>query len=204
MQMMRQSILRPIPELEEAAVLLNAAAMALVAGQRQVASELIVKANMPEIMAYAKRAVGPLTAEVHRVIKRPKCLPTAERDPVRMPGLREQTTIFARDGWRCRFCGIKVICKSARSVITRTFAIEANWTSAEFQRHSALYALASSLDHVNPHGRGGKNEQKNYVTSCYCCQFGRGEWTIEEAELEDPRLRNPVVDEWDGLRRLVG
>jgi 5-methylcytosine-specific restriction endonuclease McrA len=111
-----------------------------------------------------------------------------------MPSRREQASIFARDGWPCRFCGTKVICKLARSVITRAFAIEANWTSAELQQHSALYALASSLDHVIPHGRRGKNEHQNYVTACYCCQFGRGEWTIEEAELEDPRHRQPVVD----------
>ncbi len=63
--------------------------------------------------------------------------------------------------------------------------------------------MASSLDHVVPHGRGGKNEDSNFVTACYCCQFGRGEWTLEEAELEDPRLREPVRDGWDGLSRLV-
>ena len=176
---MRHSILTPIPELEEAALLLDAAANAIIAGKTHLAAALIRQADIPEIMVYAKR------------------------DPLRMPSQREQRTIFSRDGWRCRFCGTKVICKLARSLITRVFAIESNWTSAEFQRHSALYALASSLDHVIPHGRGGKNEYENYVTSCYCCQFGRGEWTIEEAELEDPRSRAPLVNGWDGLARLV-
>ena len=200
---MRHSILTPIPELEEAALLLDAAANAIIAGKTHLAAALIRQADIPEIMVYAKRAVGPLSVDVHRVLRRPKCLPKAERDPLRMPSQREQRTIFSRDGWLCRFCGTKVICKLARSLITRVFAIESNWTSAEFQRHSALYALASSLDHVIPHGRGGKNEYENYVTSCYCCQFGRGEWTIEEAELEDPRSRAPLVNGWDGLARLV-
>ena len=100
---MRLSILRPIPQLDEAATLLDSAAAALIAGHKHLASELIREANMPEIMVYAKKAVGPLTAEVHRVLKRPKCLPQAERDPARMPSVREQTAIFARDGWRCRF-----------------------------------------------------------------------------------------------------
>ena len=200
---MRHSILKPIPELEVAAQLLDAAATAIISGEMQIAAELIKQANMPEIMTYAKRAVGPLSFEVHRVLKRPKCLPRSERDPTRMPSAREQLNIFLRDGWRCRFCGTKVICKSARNVITRTFALETNWKSTEFQRHSALYAMASSLDHVEPHGRGGKNQFENFVTSCYCCQFGRGEWTIEEAELADPRCRPPLVDDWDGLTRLV-
>lgn len=199
---MRQSILSPIRELELAAQILDSAANAMLIGRMDIASGLVIQANIPEIRAYAVKAVGPLSAEVHRFLNRPKCLPKRERDPTRMPSQREQVAIFARDGWRCRFCGIKVICKQARSAITRAFTIESNWTSSEFQRHSALYAMASSLDHVVPHGRGGKNHDDNFVTACYCCQFGRGEWTIEEAELYDPRLRRPIVDGWDGLSRL--
>jgi hypothetical protein len=45
----------PIPELEEAAKLLDAAATAIVRGQKHLASELIGKANIPEIMVYAKK-----------------------------------------------------------------------------------------------------------------------------------------------------
>jgi len=29
----------------------------------------------------------------------------------------------------------------------------------------------------------------NFVTACYCCQFGRGEWTLEEIEIENPLNR---------------
>lgn len=200
---MRRSILTPIPELDLAAKLLDAAASAIMTNRLLLSGELIQRANIPEIMAYAKRAVGPLSVEVHKITKRPKCLSRSERDPTRMPGVRAQADIFSRDGWRCRFCGVKVICKSARALLRQMFARESNWVSLEFQRHSALYAMASSLDHVVPHGRGGKNEEGNFVTACYCCQFGRGEWTLEESELEDPRTRGPVVDEWDGLSRLV-
>lgn len=200
---MRNSILTPVPELDLAAKLLDAAATALLIDRKALAAELIRQANIPEIMDYARRAVGPLSEEVHRVLQRPKCLPKGERDPTRMPGQRAQAEIFARDGWRCRFCGIKVICKLARTVLTRTFPVETNWGSREFQRHSALYAIASSLDHVVPHGRGGENKYDNFVTACYCCQFGRGEWTIAEAELHHPKTREPIVDGWDGLSRLV-
>jgi 5-methylcytosine-specific restriction endonuclease McrA len=74
---------------------------------------------------------------------------------------------------------------------------------AEYQRHAALYAMASSLDHIVPHGgRGGRLAYDNFVTACYCCQFGRGEWTLEESGLNNPMLRSPVVDAWDGLSRL--
>jgi 5-methylcytosine-specific restriction endonuclease McrA len=199
----RHSILVPIPELDLAAKLLDASASAMLACRLPLAASLLVQADLPEIMKYARRAVGPLSIEVHKTIKRPKCLPHCDRHPIRMPDVISQRAIFKRDGWRCRFCGTKVICKEARAVVTNAFVIEARWTSKEYQRHSALYALASSLDHVVPHGRGGKNEESNFVTSCYCCQFGRGEWTLEEAELYDPRLREPVRDGWDGLSRLA-
>ena len=201
---MRQSLLPPIPELDLAARLMDVAAHALLADRVTLAGELLAKSDFPEITDYAIRIVGKLSEEVHRHIRRPKCLPTSERDPTRMPSRPDQDAIFASDGWRCRFCGVKVICKSARSILTRIFATEAHWTSREFQRHSALHAMASSLDHVVPHGRGGKNEPSNFVTTCYCCQFGRGEWRIEEMQLSDPRERAPVVDSWDGLTRIVG
>jgi hypothetical protein len=169
-----------------------------------LAGDLIEAANLPEIMEYAISIVGKMSIDVHRQVKRPKCLPLSERDLTRMPSRSEQDAIFLRDGWRCRFCGVKVICKSARTVITRCFPISAHWPRLEFERHSALYALASSLDHVEPHGRGGKNDASNFVTACYCCQFGRGEWTLTEVEVENPLVHDPVIDAWDGLTRLRG
>ena len=153
-------------------------------------------------MAYAVSIVGKMSVNVHRQVKRPKCLPPPERDLTRMPSKAEQDEIFSRDGWRCRLCGVKVICKTARSILTKIFPIETHWTGPEFQRHSSLYALASSLDHIEPHGRGGKNDSANFVTACYCCQFGRGEWTLAEVEIFNPLVREPVVDAWDGLTRL--
>jgi 5-methylcytosine-specific restriction endonuclease McrA len=201
---MRQSLLPPIPHLHLAAKLLDAAADALLKGHHDEARSLVLQSDIPEIGTYSKRLLATMTVEVHRQVRRPKCRSKAERDPARMPTKKEQVAIFCRDGWRCRFCGAMVICKSARSVLTRTFPSETRWLGPEFQRHSALYALASSLDHIVPHSRGGKHEYSNFITACYCCQFGRGEWTLEESQLLDPRDRPPIVDSWDGLRRLVG
>src|SRR3990167_6202408 len=102
---MRNSLRTPIPEIELAAKLLDAAGDALVSGRRELASQLLDAANIPEIMEYAISIVGKMSVEVHRQTKRPKCLPVAERDPARMPPGSVQDSIFARDGWRCRFCG---------------------------------------------------------------------------------------------------
>ena len=200
---MRLSLLVPIPEFEVAAKLLDAAVEALMHSRKELARDLIVSADIPEINQYAISVVGKLSIEVHRQIKRPKCLPKEQRDATRMPSPSKEQAIFVRDNWHCRFCGVKVISKPARSILTKTFPDETRWIGGEFQRHYALYAMASSLDHVEPHGRGGKNEDSNFVTACYCCQFGRGEWTLEEMGLLDPRDRPPIVDSWDGLSRLT-
>lgn len=199
---MRRCLLQPIPELSLAAKFLDAAADALIQGKRQLAAELIVQADDPVIMDYTIRLVGKMSEEVHGRTKRPKCLPKNERHPTRMPTKKVQEAIFAHDGWRCRFCGSKVISRRARLTLIHHFPDEAHWVVKEFDRHSALYAMAASLDHVEPHGRGGTNETENFITACYCCQFGRGEWTLEEMELEDPRNFEPVIDEWDGLSML--
>jgi 5-methylcytosine-specific restriction endonuclease McrA len=200
---LRRSLQNPIAELELAASLLDCAVAALMLGHRAIAAELIARANLPDIRMYAIRSVGPMSTEVHRQVRRPMCIPREERDPRRMPNRTHENEIFARDGWRCRFCGIRVISRSARAVLCREFPVESSWTRREFERHSALYAMAASLDHVIPHGRGGPNEVGNFVTACYCCQFGRGEWLIEEVELEDPRGRPAGTDEWDGLTRVL-
>lgn len=200
---MRHSLLPPIAEFETAARLLDAAADALLQSHFLAAREFIEQANIPEISAYANRLVGKMTPEVHRNTHRPQCLPKKERDLTRMPTDNEQNAIFQRDGWRCRFCNIRVINKKARRVLCKTFSIDSNWTSLRLQRHSSLYAMASSLDHVHPHGRGGRNTVENFVTACYCCQFGRGEWTLSEVEISDPRERPPIIDSWDGLSRII-
>lgn len=201
---MRRCLLEPIPELEVASTFLDAAADALLLKNTELASEFIRKADIPDIMDYTIRLVGKMTEEIHRQTKRPKCLPKFERDPVRMPTPSEQKRIFSEDGWRCRFCGTKVISKKSRNILAELFPDETRWEAKDYQRHPALYAMAASLDHVVPHGRGGKNERFNFVTACFCCQFGRGEWMLEESELLDPRNYAPIVDGWDGLSRIEG
>lgn len=200
--LMRRCFLEPIPELSLAAGLLGASADALLSGNRPEASRYLVEADIPEIMEYTIRIVGPLSLEIHRQTKRPKALSKDQRDPRRMPTQKVQEEIFERDGWRCCFCGVRVISRKARAILIGQFPAETHWLLQEFERHSALYALGVSLDHVHPHSRGGTNDNNNFVTSCYCCQFGRGEWTLEESELIDPRMFEPIVDRWDGLKRL--
>lgn len=199
---MRQCLLEPTKKHAEAAGLLASAADALLSGDQISAAQLLVLADFPSVNQHVLRLVSKLTPEVHRSTRRPVPIRKDERDPTRMPPLSVEWQIYERDGWRCRFCGMKVISRKARGVFVSLFPKETRWEAPEFERHFALYALASSLDHVVPHSRGGVNWEDNFVTACYGCQFGRGEWTLDEVEIEDPRLRPPIVDGWDGLIRI--
>ena len=197
---MRRCLIEPNPELDLAAKVLDAAADALLIGNLELASKLVICADMKEIMERAVRMVGALSVEVHRQVHRPAVLPPAERESLRMPATGTEQYIFNRDGWRCRFCSIKVISRPARNAVARIFPNETRWNLKEFVRHSALYAMAASLDHVVPHSRGGTNQIENLVTACYCCQFGRGEWTLKEAELYDPGTSSPLPISGTDLR----
>jgi hypothetical protein len=197
----RQCLLQPPRELDLAAKLLDAAADALLSGRRQLARELVAQsASFPEILDYVCKLVGPMTKDVHRWVGIPKSDTSAKAG---MPPRAVELQVYNDDGWRCRFCGIRVVSREARSVLSRAFELGSEWTSNAKQKHSALYAMGSSLDHILPRSRRGDNERANLVTACYGCQFGRGSCTLEEVELTDPRERPAVRDSWDGLTRLL-
>jgi 5-methylcytosine-specific restriction endonuclease McrA len=59
--------------------------------------------------------------------------------------------VYARDGWRCCYCGEK------------------------FPTHDLTY------DHVVPRSKGGKTRWQNIVTSCSPCNGKKGDRTPEEA-----------------------
>lgn len=200
--MVRRCLLEPVPEFEIATDYLSESADALLRDDLVTAQERLVQADISEIMAFTIKVVGPLSTEVHRNTKLPKLVPKEERIAQRMPSSRKRSEIYERDGWRCRFCEIRVISTKARATFRKLFPVETRWDGPEYERHAPLYAAAVSLDHVVPHSRGGNNDEANLVTACFCCQHGRGQWLLDEMELSDPRERPPIVDDWDGLSRI--
>jgi hypothetical protein len=199
----RTCLLAPLPEHEQAADLLSGAADAIIAGEVEAARELLRLADMPVLFEYAKRRMGPEEPEVlrRRIVDAPR-VKTA-KVLARMPAAAETVTLHARDGWRCRFCGCRVVSGRARGAIRRCLPEALSWSKSEGY-HGAFLALTASVDHVVPHSAGGGNDVENLVTACWACQFGRGAYTIEEVGLFDPRDRSPVVDGWDGLTRVIG
>ena len=198
----RRCFLTPIPQLSTAADLLASAADRLLEGDAPNARQLVAEADMPVIGAYTALVTGAVNPLVHWQSAMPTGGVGLERSAQRMPSSSAERAIYVRDGWRCRYCGTRAIDRIMRARLHRCLPDVARWGARNADKHTALAALSASLDHIVPHSRGGTNDEPNLVTACNACQFGRGQWTLDEVGFWDPREYPPVLDEWDGLTRL--
>jgi 5-methylcytosine-specific restriction endonuclease McrA len=63
-----------------------------------------------------------------------------------------------------------------------------------------VLAFRANVDHVVPWTLGGRTDMENLVSACWCCNYGKSSYTLEQIGLDDPRLRpTPESDGWDGL-----
>jgi hypothetical protein len=199
----RRCFVAPIPELDEAAALLSAATDALLAGNHDLARDLIGQADMPIVHAYASRVMGKVDIDIHRYRLVEGVSTMRRRAAQRMPTALMEAEICERDGYRCRFCGCRVVIKAARALMDRLVPGAIRWGAASGARHAAFFALTATIDHLVPHARGGDNSPGNLLTTCQPCNFGKGDWLVDEIGLFDPSSRPPVVDAWDGLARIA-
>jgi len=101
--------------------------------------------------------------------------------------------ILKRDNFRCRYCGRTVIpsiwLKEIHLHIGSQFFPIGRKNS---DRNGYFLNLCATLDHVLPHSLGGQTNPNNLVTSCWPCNYGKMNWTLEQIGLEDPFLREPL------------
>lgn len=130
-------------------------------------------------------------------------LPIEDRFPVRSPA-KLQNAVFERDGYRCRYCGNKLISQD----VLKTFAKVLNSPSftkgtTNLTSHAIIHIAWPVADHVIPWSRGGETSIDNLVASCASCNYGKADYTIEQIGIINPFNRPPLVDNWDGLRSLA-
>ncbi len=201
---LKTCLLDPIPEILEAARLLEAAVSAHQEGKPALADELIRAADKPEITDWTEAlwgAGGPWSRPLH--VENPKpFIPKEKRVQMRMPTSADKRTLLQRDGFRCRFCGIPLIRAETRSKIRDAYPDALRWGPRNPDQHAGFQAMWLQFDHLLPHARGGTNEQDNLLVTCAPCNYGRSNLTLEEIGLADPRLRAPERSAWDGLERF--
>lgn len=111
---------------------------------------------------------------------------------------KHQRTVYARDRYTCRWCGLRVVDERILKIVSQILPAFGYDRTAP-NRHGFVKAFKPVADHVQPATRGGHNEVSNLVTCCSVCNYGRMERTHAELGLEDPRNRQPADSEWNGL-----
>lgn len=198
---MQRFFREPIPEIFQAAKLLDEAVSAHLDGDAVLADQLIRRANMPELREWTESILGKQSPYVQ--ISAAASVPSAERrDPQRMPNGRERALLHLRDGYHCRFCGIPVIRAAVRAQIRRVYPDALNWGKRNRERHTAFFTMWAQYDHLIPHARNGTNSDKNMIVACAACNFGRGSYTLAEVGLSNPLDHVPTQSPWDGLERF--
>lgn len=194
----------PIPEIFEAARLLDAAVTAHTMGCRELAAELFRMADIPEIAEWSESLWGkggpwtqPMNTEVAAFV------PKEERHSERMPTTAEKRELIERDGRHCRFCGIPLVRSEVRTLLHKAYPEVVRWGARNSEQHAGLQAMWLQFDHLLPHARGGSNDLDNLIVTCAPCNNGRSNLTLEEVGLSDPRLRSPKRSTWDGLERVM-
>jgi len=191
-----------IPEIAEAAALLDAAVTAHLLGDAAQAEALIRRADMPPVAAWVESILGKNSPYVVIQSSGTPSLASGYRVAARMPNAQERCQLHARDGFHCRFCGIPVIRAEVRERIQRAYPQALRWGKRNVERHAAFFALWAQYDHLLPHAHGGGNELSNIVVTCAACNYGRGGYTLAEVGLAHPLERPPVRSAWDGLERF--
>ncbi len=213
--MSRKHLYDPIPELFEAAALLQKAALAHISGESETVESLLAQSDMPQLFDWSEALFAGRT--ISREIKaqifqysidpeRPLPLPVDLRASGSIP-TRLAREVIQRDGYFCRFCGIPVIDPKSQSFLRRAYPKTIRWGLGNRDKHTAFQALDLDLDHVLPRSLGGQNTAENLIVACAPCNCGRGNHTLAELSLADPRPRPPVVpagfETWDGLTLLL-
>ena len=200
----RHCLREPIPEIDQAARMLTEAVSAHQYGDEVRTKHLIRLANMKEIREWTNSLWGKSSPYVQYrgTPSAEPYLPKIERHIVRMPTLSERCQLHQRDGYHCRFCGIPVMRKEVRRWFTATYPDLAIWGKTYAEQHAAFQAIWAQYDHVVPHARGGDNNPNNIIVACAPFNFGRMSYTLEEVYVMDPRNREPVRSQWDGLESV--
>jgi hypothetical protein len=125
------------------------------------------------------------------------------RDPIRTPK-KIQDSVFERDGYRCRYCENKLISQE----VIRLFIKKLD--STLFQRgktnlttHGIIHFAWPVADHVIPWNKGGNTNLDNLVSSCATCNYGKDGYTIEQLGIQNPFMRKPMLDNWNGLNEKI-
>ena len=109
--------------------------------------------------------------------------------------------VYNRDGYRCGYCSLKLIDTNALLKMEKLVGIEHfKVKGTNDERHGVALVLRATIDHIHPLSLGGRTSLENLVTSCWSCNYGKLDATLEQIGISNPLDRGfNKIDEWDGL-----
>lgn len=111
----------------------------------------------------------------------------------------QATRVFMRDGFVCRYSGIRLVNPGALRILSLRFpaAFPYHPHGRFDSAHPAWWDLFPTVDHLIPIARGGTSEPANIVTASLAKNTLKAGWTLDE--LGWSLLPAGSTGEWDGL-----
>jgi hypothetical protein len=133
----------------------------------------------------------------------------AQSNKKRDMGDARMRRLAERDGYRCGYCGIRVVepalLKKVQSELGRDVfpSKTGEKGSSNLDYHGIWLVMAITLDHIKPFAIDADDSDGNLVTCCWGCNFGKYDYTLDELGLARPEQSTGVFDGWHGLRDLT-
>jgi len=98
-----------------------------------------------------------------------------------------EKSLFARDNFRCVYCSSEIfpkkVFKRVQAIVGESY-LPLGGTNAT---RSGFYLLSvGTLDHVLPWSLGGRTDEKNLVTCCWSCNYGKANFSVEKIGIQNP------------------
>lgn len=173
----------------------------LIHGDKKACIEKLISINSKDITEWYIEHGQMSGRHRNNILKitAPTPVSNEQRDPIRSPA-RLQNEVFQRDGYKCRYCGNKLISQEFLRLFIKKL------DSPIFQRgktnlttHGIMHIAWPVADHVIPWNLGGRTDLSNLVSACATCNYGKDKFTIEQLWIKNPFSRPPVLDGWMGL-----
>lgn len=94
--------------------------------------------------------------------------------------------VAQRDGWRCRYCMLRVVSAPILKALQVQFPAYMPLGARAVDDHPAHRVIRCTQDHLVPHAGGGLDDPGNLVTSCGACNFQKGNCALDELSLRPP------------------
>lgn len=110
---------------------------------------------------------------------------------------------FISDGFIDRYTGKKLLNPGILKVISHyfpdDFPYQSHWKMTD--THIAYWELVPTIDHIYPIAKGGKDDEKNWVTTSMKNNSIKSNYTIDEIQWRLYPKGN--ISDWDGLTSVL-